>query len=91
MRMTVPSFVHLLQRQALYHALSVFIAAIFWAIGQDVNPFTILVYSVCLGNITMLAMERARPLYSERRFRTTGWVLRWRSRCWWMAWAKEGA
>jgi sigma-B regulation protein RsbU (phosphoserine phosphatase) len=68
MRMTLPSFVVLLRKQTIYIALSVFVAASFWAIGQEVNALTILVYSICLGNITMAAMESARRLYWERRF-----------------------
>lgn len=68
MRITLTSFVHFLRQQTIYIALSVFVAAIFWAIGQEVNALTILVYSICLGNITMAAMESARRIYWERRF-----------------------
>jgi sigma-B regulation protein RsbU (phosphoserine phosphatase) len=68
MRITLPSVVRLLRTQTIYIALSVFVAAIFWAIGQEVNALTILVYSLCLGNVTMTLMQKSHPLYWERRF-----------------------
>jgi hypothetical protein len=44
------------------------VAAIFWANGDEVNPLTILVYSLSLGNLMMLPMEQTFPLYENRRF-----------------------
>ena len=69
MRMTPGSFAtNLLRKQTLYLAVSAIVAAIFWAIGQEINPLTILVYSICLGNLTETALEKASPLYFDRRF-----------------------
>ena len=68
MRMTLPSFVHLLKKQALYVAVSGIVASIFWAVGQEVNPLTILVYSLSLANLTVEVMERSKSLYWGRPF-----------------------
>ena len=68
MRITLSSFAHLLRKQALYIAFSLAVAAIFWAVGQEINPLTILVYSISLGNLTEIAMQKATPLYGDRAF-----------------------
>ena len=68
MRITLSSFAHLLRKQALYIAFSLAVAAIFWAVGQEINPLTILVYSISLGNLTEIAMQKATPLYGDRPF-----------------------
>ncbi len=68
MRVSRPSLVRFFRQQSLYLSLAAVVAAIFWAVGQEVNPLTILVYSVCLGNLTKTAMEKATPLYGDRRF-----------------------
>src|SRR5215472_15775044 len=57
-----------LKNQALYIAFSVVVAAILWAIGQDINPLTILVYAMSLGNLTHYSMEKVYPFYGDRRF-----------------------
>jgi len=67
MRIAVPAFAKSLKAQALYIAISVIVAAVFWAIGQDINPFTILVYSISIGNLTSAGMEIAHGFYVERR------------------------
>ena len=68
MRVSRPSLLRFFQQQSLYLSLAAVVAAIFWAVGQDVNPLTILVYSLCLGNLTKTGMEKATPLYGNRRF-----------------------
>jgi sigma-B regulation protein RsbU (phosphoserine phosphatase) len=50
------------------------VAAFFWAVGQEVNPLTILVYSLCLGNLTSLTMEGTYHLYADHRF-PYNWLL----------------
>jgi serine phosphatase RsbU (regulator of sigma subunit) len=57
-----------LRAQLLYLAISAIVASIFWAIGQTVNPLTILIYSLCIGNMTSIAAEKLQFLYSNRRF-----------------------
>ncbi len=49
-------------------AISVVLGAIFWAIGLPINPFTVLVYSLCIGNLLSPAIGRLEFLYSERPF-----------------------
>lgn len=67
MRVTPSSLIHLARRQALYIALSLIVAAIFWAVGQEINPWTILVYSIAIGNLTSLSTKAAHRLYEDRR------------------------
>ncbi|UWZ82998.1 PP2C family protein-serine/threonine phosphatase [Occallatibacter riparius] len=68
MRITRTSLIAFLKTQAVYIAFSIVVAGIFWAIGEDINPLTILVYSLTLGNLTMLPMGKASTLYLGRRF-----------------------
>jgi phosphoserine phosphatase RsbU/P len=66
--MNVPSLVRFARRQGLYAAIAAVVGAIFWAIGQQVNPATILIYSLCIGNFVTPAINWSRPLYSQRPF-----------------------
>jgi sigma-B regulation protein RsbU (phosphoserine phosphatase) len=63
-----PSLVRFFRQQSVYLSVAAVVVAIFWAVGQEINPLTILVYSICLGNLTRTAMEKARSLYGDRRF-----------------------
>lgn len=67
MRIT-PSQADRIRKQVVYVAASMIVAAVFWAVGQEVNPLTILVYSLCLGNMTSFLMEYSYRFYGERRF-----------------------
>jgi phosphoserine phosphatase RsbU/P len=67
-RLNSPGLTRLLRQQSLYIALATIVAAIFWAIGQQVNPLTLLVYSLCIGNLLTPALDSLRFLYSERPF-----------------------
>jgi sigma-B regulation protein RsbU (phosphoserine phosphatase) len=67
-RVSGPSLVRFFRQQSVYLSVAAVVVAIFWAVGQETNPLTILVYSICLGNLTQTAMEKARPLYGDRRF-----------------------
>lgn len=68
MRVTLFSLASLVRSQALYIALSLIVAAVFWAVGQEISPWTILVYSLSLGNLTTLSMGKAYRLYGDRSF-----------------------
>ena len=35
--------------QGIYLILALVVGAIFWAIGQRINPFTVILYSLCIG------------------------------------------
>jgi sigma-B regulation protein RsbU (phosphoserine phosphatase) len=48
--------------------MSAVIAAIFWAIGQRINPATVLTYSLCIGNLLSPAISRLEFLYWKKRF-----------------------
>jgi phosphoserine phosphatase RsbU/P len=67
-RVSRPSIVRFCRRQSVYLSVAALVVAIFWAVGQEINPLTILVYSVCLGNMTSFLMEYAYGFYGERRF-----------------------
>jgi sigma-B regulation protein RsbU (phosphoserine phosphatase) len=68
MRIPLSSVIAFLRQQALYLAFSAIVGSIFWANGQQINPFTVLVYSLCIGNFTTPVTERLQGLYSERPF-----------------------
>jgi sigma-B regulation protein RsbU (phosphoserine phosphatase) len=59
---------HFLQQQSIYIAISAVVGAIFWANGQRINPGTVLLYSLCIGNLLSPAIGRLGFLYSKRRF-----------------------
>jgi sigma-B regulation protein RsbU (phosphoserine phosphatase) len=68
MRVTVSSLVRLLRQQITYIAISAIAGAIFWAIGEKINPLTILVYAIAIGNIVVPITQRLHRYYSEKPF-----------------------
>jgi sigma-B regulation protein RsbU (phosphoserine phosphatase) len=52
-----------LQGICLFIALVV--GAIFWAIGQPINPFTVILYSLCIGNFLSPPMQWLHFLYEK--------------------------
>ncbi|MGO9336639.1 MAG: PP2C family protein-serine/threonine phosphatase [Terracidiphilus sp.] len=64
----------LFRQQVLYIALSAVIGAIFWANGQQVNPATIVLYSLVFGNLATPALEHLHFLYSDRPF-PYNWII----------------
>jgi sigma-B regulation protein RsbU (phosphoserine phosphatase) len=63
-----PSLVRFLRQQSIYIAVSAVVGAIFWADGQQINPATVLAYSLCIGNLLSPAIGRVEFLYAERPF-----------------------
>src|SRR5208283_1998185 len=55
-----------LQLQGIYLGVAVIGTAVFWAIGQPINPVTVLVYSLCIGNLIQPPMNRVRREYGQR-------------------------
>jgi phosphoserine phosphatase RsbU/P len=51
--------------QGIYLFIALVVAAIFWAIGQPVNPFTIILYSLCIGNFLSPPMQWLHALYEK--------------------------
>ena len=74
MRVTPSSLVRFLRQQIVYIAISAIAGAVFWAIGQQINPLTILVYSIAIGNIVVPVTQRLHRYYSEKPF-PYNWLL----------------
>lgn len=51
--------------QGIYLCIALVVGAIFWAIGQPINPFTILVYSLCIGNFLSPPVQWLHVLYEK--------------------------
>ena len=68
MNLNSPAFIRFCRQQSLYIALSAVLGAVFWAIGQRINPGTVMLYALSIGNLITPATERFRFLYAERRF-----------------------
>jgi sigma-B regulation protein RsbU (phosphoserine phosphatase) len=66
--MKFPALARFFRHQSLYIAISAVTGAVFWAIGQPINPATVLVYSLCIGNLISPATGRVEFLYSKRPF-----------------------
>jgi phosphoserine phosphatase RsbU/P len=58
----------------VYVALSAIVSAIFWANGQRINPFTIMVYTLSVGNMMTFAIQRLQFLYAKRPF-PYNWII----------------
>jgi sigma-B regulation protein RsbU (phosphoserine phosphatase) len=56
------------RQQSTYIAIAAVGAAIFWAIGQQINPATVLLYSLCIGNLLSPAIGRLEFLYWQKPF-----------------------
>jgi phosphoserine phosphatase RsbU/P len=56
------------QDQAIYLSIAAIVAAIFWAVGISINPATVVLYALCLGNLTHQAMTRVHGIYCGRKF-----------------------
>jgi len=69
-----PSLVGFLRQQGLYLSVAAVVAAFFWAIGQQVNPLTIVLYSLCIGNLIAPPLTRLGSLFAERPF-PYNWLL----------------
>jgi sigma-B regulation protein RsbU (phosphoserine phosphatase) len=68
MRLVFPSLVRLIRQQLVYIVISVVLGAIFWAIGQPINPFTVLLYTLCIGNLLSFGIDQVEFLFSKRPF-----------------------
>jgi len=54
---------HFFRDQGMYLFIALMVGAIFWAFGQPINPFTIIVYSLSLGNFLSYPLTWLMPLY----------------------------
>jgi sigma-B regulation protein RsbU (phosphoserine phosphatase) len=62
-----PSLARFFRQQSLYIAIAAVVGAIFWAIGQQINPITVILYSLCIGNLITAPLNRLNFLF-ERPF-----------------------
>jgi sigma-B regulation protein RsbU (phosphoserine phosphatase) len=65
MRVDSKSLTTFFRDQGIYLCLALVVGAIFWAIGQPINPFTILLYSLCIGNFLSPPMQWLHALYEK--------------------------
>src|ERR1035438_7023966 len=68
MRVALSSLVRFLRQQIVYIAISAIAGSVFWGIGEEINPLTILVYSIAIGNSVVPITQRLHGYYSEKPF-----------------------
>jgi hypothetical protein len=51
--------------QGIYLFIAFVVGAIFWAIGQPINPFTGILYSLCIGNFVSPPVQWLHALYEK--------------------------
>jgi phosphoserine phosphatase RsbU/P len=51
--------------QGIYLFIALVVGAIFWAIGQPINPFTVILYSLCIGNFLSPPVQWLHVLYER--------------------------
>jgi len=61
-----PSALRFFRVQGTYLAISAVLVAIFWALGEQVNPVPVIVYTLCTGNLLSFAIARVEFLFSRR-------------------------
>ena len=66
--MNVSSLARFFRQQILYVVIAAVVAALIWATGQRVNPATPLVYTLCIGNLVTISLEKLGFLYEKRPF-----------------------
>ena len=54
-----------LRDQGIYLFMALVVGAIFWAIGQPINPFTVILYSLCIGNFVSPPVQWLHALYEK--------------------------
>ncbi|HZW95717.1 MAG TPA: PP2C family protein-serine/threonine phosphatase [Candidatus Eremiobacteraceae bacterium] len=53
------------RNQGVYLFIALVVGAVFWAIGQPINPFTVILYSLCIGNFVSPAVQWLHVLYEK--------------------------
>lgn len=53
------------RNQGVYLFIALVVSAIFWAIGQPVNTFTVILYSLCIGNFISRPVQWLHALYEK--------------------------
>lgn len=65
-----------LRQQVLYLAMAAVVGAVFWATGQQVNPLTIVLYTLLFGNAVSLTMQALWRVYWSRPY-PWNWIWYW--------------
>jgi sigma-B regulation protein RsbU (phosphoserine phosphatase) len=65
MRIDTKSLTTLFRDQGIYLSIALVIGATFWALGQPVNPFTVILYALCFGNFLAPPMRWLSFLYEK--------------------------
>jgi sigma-B regulation protein RsbU (phosphoserine phosphatase) len=53
------------RNQGVYLFIAFVIGAIFWAMGEPIHPFTVILYSLCIGNFLSPPMQWLHALYER--------------------------
>ncbi|MFZ0773556.1 MAG: PP2C family protein-serine/threonine phosphatase [Candidatus Sulfotelmatobacter sp.] len=53
------------RNQGIYLFIALVVGATFWAIGQPINPFTVILYSLCIGNFVSPPVQWLHVLYEK--------------------------
>src|SRR5271166_4484556 len=53
------------RNQGIYLFIALVVGAIFWALGQPINPFTVILYSLCIGNFLSPPVQWLHVLYEK--------------------------
>jgi len=69
-----PILVKLVRQQEIYALIAAILGGVFWANHQPINPWTVILYSLCIGNLLTPAMKGSRGLYFSRPF-PSNWVI----------------
>ncbi len=56
------------RRQQTLLFVAIVIIAIFWVMGQQVNPLTIILYSLLIGNLVAYPLDKSDRLFKDLRF-----------------------
>jgi len=67
-RVNSPSLARFFRQQSVYIAISAVVGGIFWANGQQINLATVLVSSLCIGNLLSPSLNRLSFLYWQKPF-----------------------
>jgi phosphoserine phosphatase RsbU/P len=63
-----PKLVRIARAESYYIAISAIVCAVLWADGQQVNPLTVLVYTLCIGNLLWLTFGWFDFLFVNKPF-----------------------
>jgi phosphoserine phosphatase RsbU/P len=65
MRVNSKSLTTFFRDQGIYLSIALVIGATFWALGLPINPFTVILYSLCFGNFLVPPMRWLSFLYEK--------------------------